>query len=59
MWYRHSQIFCAGPFVSAVSLAEQLTPHWVPLQLSDGSHRCAGHIEVFYSNRLGVVCDDH
>ena len=31
----------------------------LPLRLLDGPHHCAGHIEVFYSNRWETVCNDH
>ncbi|NXG39680.1 DMBT1 protein, partial [Dromaius novaehollandiae] len=31
----------------------------VPLRLMGGLHRCAGRVEVFYSNKWGTVCNHH
>ncbi|XP_009474645.1 PREDICTED: deleted in malignant brain tumors 1 protein-like [Nipponia nippon] len=42
-----ASVVCLGPSPRA------------PLRLSDGPHRCAGRVEIFYENQWGTVCDDH
>ncbi|NXA19602.1 DMBT1 protein, partial [Ibidorhyncha struthersii] len=49
----------SGEDASAVCSGHPSLGHRAPLRLSDGLHRCAGRVEVFYNNQWGTVCDDH
>ncbi|NWX71831.1 C163A protein, partial [Alca torda] len=44
---------------AGVVCSDTVASQRAPLRLSDGPHRCAGRVEVFYKNQWGTVCDDH
>ncbi|KAM6033014.1 scavenger receptor cysteine-rich domain-containing protein DMBT1-like isoform 4-T4 [Theristicus caerulescens] len=55
-WGTHS---CDHGEDACVVCSDPVASQRAPLRLSDGPHRCAGRVEVFYENRWGTVCDDH